>query len=684
MNYLRPIFLSLLLSILQPNAGAAVELELELFDSFLWAQGSCLSDDSGLVAVGSPNGIRFFEEQADGQFALVGEHVVPGGVRDLIVREDNCYFATSLGELAVVGITDPANPEDFGAFGTGDPAEALTLCSGWLIAAGPGNIRSFNLALPHHPTIAGELLVSGNIADVVGEDSLILVPQGSEGIRAVILHSDGALTSAGLYHIADPAPGFPVAEAATNGRYAWIPLGADGVLVVDFSDPFHPASASRIVTFGRAEHVSLAGDRLLVADAVFGLISYRLLIPEVPFWQHELIDLRAIKKLWPSTNHRFYGTEGTDLFAIDVSLLGRVSVGGRISQPGGLARVARYKDFGYIPDRGGVYCLNGRLADSEDSLRRIIGGRPVFDAIQHRSLLITAEGKFGVRISDIDPAGSIHPRSVIPPQFFATGVCALRDTLITIENGEGFQIYDITRASTPNFLGRSRRSRQFPAGAFPNNRYFYLSEEGGRVEIYDLRFPVKPVRIGSLTDAASVQQLTVDGNSLYAADPAKGVLVYNISNPSSPSLRHQFPDPPSATAFRRSGRTLYTGDASGCIMAIDIGNPEATSVIATTYVTGRVAGIAKFAERLWITTDAALYAVDVVPPLIPGDVESDGDVDALDLVRLIDYIFAAGPPPYRPNAADVSADGFANLVDVVRLISFLYSGGPSLQHGMIE
>jgi hypothetical protein len=663
----------------------ALELNLDVNDSFLWAQGSSLSADSGLVVVGSPNGIRFYEELDDGRFVLIGERDVAIGVRDLVLRNSIVYYVDGLGVVAAIDIADPSDPDDLGAFGPPEPVLALTTSGDWLISAGSGKAVSFSLADPRHPTMAGAWQYTGTITDVTAKDSLILLLQGTDGIIAGIRRSDGALTGAGRYQIPEPAPGFPINEAATDGRYAWVPHGADGVLVIDFADPFHPVSASQIVTFGRVEHVSLSGDRLLVVDGMKGLISYRLFVPEVPFWQHKSSGLRSIKTLWSETRDRFYAIEGTDLFAIDVGPTGKVSPAGRIAQPGGFQRIVRHGDLALLPDYGGLWRTNGRLVDSDSAFHRAISGRPVYDAILSGNRLFTAEGRLGVTIYNIDDFGSLSAIRVIPSQSSSsTGVRVTHDTLIVIENGEGFQIYDITNVFNPDFLGRLRRSRQFPAAAFPSNRYFYLSEEGGPVNIYDLRFSVKPSKVGTLPGVSSVQQMTIDGKRLYTADPSGGVAVFDIANPAAPFMLYQFPSPPTATAFYRSGRTLYTGDATGRIMAVDIADPASTPVIATAQVIGSVKSVAKFGERLWVTTDAAVYAVDVVPRLLPGDFDADGDDDVLDLTALIDYLFAGGTPPFRPNAADVSGDGSANLIDVVRLISYIFAGGPPIEQGTIE
>lgn len=688
MDWLRWAVALLVISIsvsLCPDSGSAVELALDVPGAFLWAEGSSLSAQSGLIVIGSPNGLRFYEDMHDGSFALAGEFIVPVGVRDCLLRDSIVYYVDNLGVASAVDITDPANPDALGGFGPPEPVEVLAASGGYLITAGSGTMVSYSLADPQHPSAVGEWLYTGSTADVTATDSLVLIPQGSDGILAAVRHPDGSLTGAGRFRIPEPAPGFPIHEVVTDGRYAWVPHGANGVLVVDFADPYHPVAASQIVTYGLVEHVSLAGDRLLVADAVIGLISYRLLIPTVPFWQFELSGLRSLQALWPESGERFYATQGTDMFALNVASLGGVTLGGQLGHPGGFRRWVRHGDLALLPDAGGLWQCDGFTAGADSAFHRTVNGRRVNDAVLHRNRLFTAEGQFGVAIRNIDAFGSLSTVRTIPPQRFAsTGVCVTGDTLVAIENGEGFQIYDITSVFNPDFLGRTRLSRTFAAAAFPTSRYLYLSQQGGSVDIYDLRFPSKPSKIGSLAGVSSVQQLTIEGRLLYAAVPAGGVAVFDISNPAAPSFLYFFEEPGGATAFCRSGRTLYTGDASGRLVAIDMADPTDTPILSTASAVGGITSIRKFGERLWVATDAAVYAVDVIPPIMLGDFNADGFTDTLDLIALIDYLFANGTPPYRPNVADMNGDGRSNLVDLVRLISYLFKGGPALDQGTIE
>ncbi len=60
-----------------------------------------------------------------------------------------------------------------------------------------------------------------------------------------------------------------------------------------------------------------------------------------------------------------------------------------------------------------------------------------------------------------------------------------------------------------------------------------------------------------------------------------------------------------------------------------------------------------------------------------GDVNSDGLVNILDIIFLIDYKFKGGPAPSILDSADVNNDSLVNILDIIYLIDYKFKGGPA-------
>jgi hypothetical protein len=60
---------------------------------------------------------------------------------------------------------------------------------------------------------------------------------------------------------------------------------------------------------------------------------------------------------------------------------------------------------------------------------------------------------------------------------------------------------------------------------------------------------------------------------------------------------------------------------------------------------------------------------------ICGDANSDRNVNMLDILYLIAYLYKGGPAPETPEAADVNNDTSIDMLDILYLIGYLYKGG---------
>jgi hypothetical protein len=66
-------------------------------------------------------------------------------------------------------------------------------------------------------------------------------------------------------------------------------------------------------------------------------------------------------------------------------------------------------------------------------------------------------------------------------------------------------------------------------------------------------------------------------------------------------------------------------------------------------------------------------------PYNPGDLSWDENVDIVDVISLINYLFRNGQQPCPLKAADVNCDQQVGLVDVVYLINYIFRSGPPPQ-----
>lgn len=61
---------------------------------------------------------------------------------------------------------------------------------------------------------------------------------------------------------------------------------------------------------------------------------------------------------------------------------------------------------------------------------------------------------------------------------------------------------------------------------------------------------------------------------------------------------------------------------------------------------------------------------------LTGDVTGDGEIDAADIIYLINYLYAYGPPPDPLFLGDVNCNDIINSADVIYLVNYLFQSGP--------
>lgn len=660
------------------------QIELSDVRSHLWTVTTSLAADSAFVVAGSPDGVRVYARSGHAGFEMRAQIAVDRGVMSIALSGPVAFLVDGAGAVRAIRPMQADSSTTPVPVLNGPSHRAIAVMGLRLIVAGDTEAASFDITNPDNPVPLSSLPLPGAARHVATSGSLALVSCGENGLVIFTVGTDGALQQAGTYTPVAPG-GTPhvIRESVTDGRYAWIPAGVSGVLTVDLRTPSSPVTHSRILTFGDARHLALEGDRLLIADRQTGILTYRVTSDGGHFYQSEYRDLKGTRVICAVSPSRFYSTDGGHIMALDAGPLGAISVAGHTGYPGGYNSIAHHAGWVYIPDGAGFWRIHADSVHADSSFVRF-GSTPVFGAIGYDGFLYTVNGPDGVRRYRVFENGLTVLQGTISARSSVTGLAIDRDTALVLEDGEGYRLFDVSVPSQPTVIGQDRKNTLFPSSVFPSSRVMYVAEGTGIVQVYDLRFPVKPERVRAVPGTERVRQMQTERKTLYAADLARGFLVYDISNQLFPLLVANPASPARLRAFWRSGRTLYAGGPDGVLTAHDLSAPSSLPLLSSLDLVSEIRAIRKIGEQVFVVTESAVHILSPGLPLVPGDFDANGVTNAEDLVALVDYTFGTGLPPWRPNAADVNADGRSNLQDVVRMVDFLYGDGTPLLAGVIE
>jgi hypothetical protein len=88
----------------------------------------------------------------------------------------------------------------------------------------------------------------------------------------------------------------------------------------------------------------------------------------------------------------------------------------------------------------------------------------------------------------------------------------------------------------------------------------------------------------------------------------------------------------------------------------------------TGYIEHTCIGLPVSMDMAFVITTSSTYEC--------GDADGSGAVDIDDVVYLINYIFAGGPPPNPLAAGDADCSGGVDIDDAVYIITYIFAGGP--------
>ncbi len=94
------------------------------------------------------------------------------------------------------------------------------------------------------------------------------------------------------------------------------------------------------------------------------------------------------------------------------------------------------------------------------------------------------------------------------------------------------------------------------------------------------------------------------------------------------------------------------------------------------YYVGAIPGLQSFSRSLGSVTFENPQAMDAGAPFIRGDANDNGAFDLVDVVFVLQYLFAGGAHPGCHDAADENDDGLMNLLDPIHQIEYFFAGGP--------
>ena len=386
-----------------------------------------------------------------------------------------------------------------------------------------------------------------------------------------------------IYNVQNPASPVPVGrimlpevvqKIAVSGNYVYVAAARAGLFVVDVSVPASPSVVGFYDTPGSASGVTVQNNLAYVADGNSGLEIFDITNKAAP----TLLGSRVLPGL---TNRTALATIGTSLYAIVTS--GEYATGFYVvdvTQPSN-------------PILSATKALGGKCLDVA-----VVGSTAYF-----------ASAYSG---HTIDVFSLAVPANPLQSGFFANGGApfsiAVKNSTAFVGTDAGFEAFNVANPSQPQFVKVSGSTAAYDIAIGGN--YAYLAEQEQGLRIINITVPSSMSQTALVEGMGTVQDVSVNGSSIYAACYKNGFSLVDASNQALPRVAAKLTFPSySAWTVASKGSTVFLGSPNG---------GSGIKVISTTASTAQLLSTSIDAGPIKLTaTGSLLYAADVDTSIIP-------------------------------------------------------------------
>ena len=292
----------------------------------------------------------------------VGFYDTPGSAGNVFVSGSIAYVDNGLSDLRLVDVSVPTDPTEVGFYDTLYRIGDVDISGGTAYVIGYKNISMFTIDVwlsvvdvsnPGYPTKVGFYDLPGEgSGDVVVNDSIAYIVEGSGGLRVMDVSDPTNPTEVGFYDTPGDARG-----VAVSGNTAYVASLYDGLRVVDIGNPTNPTEVGAYDTPGSAINVFVSGGIAYIADGSAGLRVVDIGDPTNPTEVGAYDTPRSAIDVFVSGSNAYVADSG-GLRVVDVSDPTNPTEVGFYDTPGYTRGVFVSGSNAYVADSGGLFILH--------------------------------------------------------------------------------------------------------------------------------------------------------------------------------------------------------------------------------------------------------------------------------------------------------------------------------------
>jgi hypothetical protein len=541
------------------------------FKSLGYAEGVSVVGNYAFIADG-PDGLRIVNIADRAHPVQVSSAYKLNYAFDVIIDGDYAFIAAAGAGLLIADVSDPTHPKEIDSYGLPGYAYGIAKLGATLyVADGWEGLQVLDVSDPAKPKSIGAYNSPGWAMDVVAKGNLVYLADASGGLRILDVSDKSNITEKGNFS----TPDGHAQHLAVDGGTIFLADIRAGVHIVDVSTPSRPRRTGVYSPMGIAQAVTIANGYAYVAAQNYGLRVIDLTDVTHPS-QVARVDTELPAVTIASSGHAVYvGTFvggksklAPSLFAVDVS----DPFHSKASRPQPLeGHTGITTAQGKPPPSGNIISLVSRYMFTQGTI--------LYNA-----------GEWGLLLVDISDRLAPHELGFIqttgdpslPDSAIAVSVAVAGNVAYLAVSGAGLYLIDVSNPKQPALLGVF--NEQVPGGKDPKTGkladvalappYAYILYDD-MVRVLDISDPKHPKGLGAFpvplptfNNGGGVRALAVDGNKLFIADHAAGLIELDVTDPTHLKLVGQLRLPGIASWVIVDRGLVYVADGEGGLFIV--------------------------------------------------------------------------------------------------------------------
>jgi len=560
------------------------------YDTLGYTESVTVAEHYAYLADG-PNGLSIVDISNPAEPIEIGTAYELNYVFDVAIAGHFAYLAATGAGLLVVDVSNPAQPVELGSHDTPGYAYGVTASGTSLyIADGWEGLQVFDISNPAQPKFMETYNTTGWAMDIAAVDAKLYVADAFGGLHIVDITNAAKPTELGSYRVPDGH----AQSLAISGSIAYVADIYHGVHIVDVSIPNQPQRVALYSPMGYAHAVAVSDSYAYVASETYGFRVIDLAAPAKPREVNVLATDGPANTVAMSGNTAYVGTftggsPPYSMYNVDISdpLHPEVT---------SITPLAGYK---------GNQTFEGRDIFPEQD---VCGMALRSLCIQGNTLYVPGEwGLFLLDVSDpLTPSELGFLQTTPSPSekiATATGVAVYGSTAYLAVQWGGLYIIDVSDPTWPSLLGVFNEPMMIDSKANKNPKGVGVSDvvvappfayilDQNFLRVLDVSDPSCskslasfPLPVTPFNDyGGAARSLAIDGDMLFVADGAAGLLLVDVTNPADPQLAEHLHLPGQASWVTLDGNYVYVADGKSGLYVIErVQNAAPAEVTSTSH-----------------------------------------------------------------------------------------------------